>query len=1126
MSITITNVSPLPGTNIALGAPLTLDVTWSPPESIQDVLIQLSFDGGQTWGVAWDGSGFVLPYVVGSQRVTISGGHRFTIRRSGRWPEAPMIDVRPLGAGGGGGITLSSAAALAVGTAAAGSALDASRSDHVHAHGNQLGGALHADATSGVAGFMSAAQYVALAYLLSSVGASTGYVAPSGGDDYAALQAAITAGVLRLQPFAQYYTSQRLIVPTDTNVRIEGNYATIEAHSTWNDSGVDPDNRLVSMLSARGATYGTINTTLAATAKRDTRVLNLTSQASIVTVGMWLRLEGPYASVAPTANDSYTGQSIEIVQAASIAAPNATLTSDLYQHHAVTAGLVKSVHPVVNLSISNLTLRPGPKTIPVGLECTNAVHCKVDGLTTSGFSRSGVDEHSCVDIRINNHVDTGGSNGCIRVTNSHACRGKNLRYTGEDGRQHALGITRHCIMVDAASTHFVFQDVYTRGRAGSFRSWHGLFWILDGFDFSDEDGTQIILRAPVAERVTGDPGAPLGISIDGGCGPLNDNTGFSWGGIICNGVMRQARQTATATMYHHMCVSVHDHYNVLVNNVQLINVGEVNTSTGGFELVDIGGSFNNIQIVGVGHSIKLRNTLADTHIDNVMIDGRAIGSPSNSPAQYALVFGTTAQTGKQGLLKIGSISISNFSAPYWTFTSDWTSYPNREFWHIDNLYLDQRKFVNVRPYKAAGAPEPGQIMKVVNSGGNELAVENTGPRADQLICCSYGSAGWSLYASDGGWALYSSTAPVVGDHLYAHSDGTMRVNNAADLFPGTKWRAINVGQVSGTLVEVQRVSNSESAITATGTITANGFVGVSITGASAGALAIVGNNIGMWDGADLIGTWSNSANYCTLNASLDGLNLTAARNVLSSSIYNLITHSASTGQSFIDSNDTQLRNWAANKTFIAAHDTKGICIGATTETGQNGAVRLAVVAVPNATPTAGLHLWTAGGQLRTWDVQNVKQELSCQDVSTSSPSGATSKIILERLARATSTSAAAVYVPILLDADLPDGTGMLRVECEWGCYDTTSGGTAGGFLSASIMCVAGVQTLKTTTFTNQRGGVPVDNDTSGGAGLDTSAGPTIVVNQPSSKAISVNFTPKGTNNLRYWVRARVTYVEH
>lgn len=52
---------------------------------------------------------------------------------------------------------LSSDTPAAVGTAAVGVGTTAARSDHVHAHGNQLGGGLHADATASVAGFQSAA---------------------------------------------------------------------------------------------------------------------------------------------------------------------------------------------------------------------------------------------------------------------------------------------------------------------------------------------------------------------------------------------------------------------------------------------------------------------------------------------------------------------------------------------------------------------------------------------------------------------------------------------------------------------------------------------------------------------------------------------------------------------------------------------------------------------------------------------------------------------------------------------------------------------------------------------------------------------------------------------------------
>ena len=55
----------------------------------------------------------------------------------------------------------------AIGSAAAGTSLLASNQDHVHAHGNQLGGTLHADVVAGVSsGFMSAAQATTLAAIV------------------------------------------------------------------------------------------------------------------------------------------------------------------------------------------------------------------------------------------------------------------------------------------------------------------------------------------------------------------------------------------------------------------------------------------------------------------------------------------------------------------------------------------------------------------------------------------------------------------------------------------------------------------------------------------------------------------------------------------------------------------------------------------------------------------------------------------------------------------------------------------------------------------------------------------------------------------------------------------------
>jgi hypothetical protein len=72
--------------------------------------------------------------------------------------------------------SLSNAAPANVGTTAPGVGLEASRADHVHAHGNQLGGTLHADATTLLAGFMSAADKTKLDGLTPTVNAGTGWL--------------------------------------------------------------------------------------------------------------------------------------------------------------------------------------------------------------------------------------------------------------------------------------------------------------------------------------------------------------------------------------------------------------------------------------------------------------------------------------------------------------------------------------------------------------------------------------------------------------------------------------------------------------------------------------------------------------------------------------------------------------------------------------------------------------------------------------------------------------------------------------------------------------------------------------------------------------------------------------
>ena len=74
------------------------------------------------------------------------------------WAGVLKLIVRTIDALAAGFASVSSATPQPVGTAAAGVGTAASRDDHVHAHGNQLGGLLHANAVAaGAAGFMAGA---------------------------------------------------------------------------------------------------------------------------------------------------------------------------------------------------------------------------------------------------------------------------------------------------------------------------------------------------------------------------------------------------------------------------------------------------------------------------------------------------------------------------------------------------------------------------------------------------------------------------------------------------------------------------------------------------------------------------------------------------------------------------------------------------------------------------------------------------------------------------------------------------------------------------------------------------------------------------------------------------------
>lgn len=99
--------------------------------------------------VANDGSYVVITSSVAMLAVNSSG-------RDGYMQSADKAKLDGI-ASGATNLALSSTTPAAVGTAAVGVGTTAARSDHVHAHGDQTGGTLHAAATTSVAGFMTAA---------------------------------------------------------------------------------------------------------------------------------------------------------------------------------------------------------------------------------------------------------------------------------------------------------------------------------------------------------------------------------------------------------------------------------------------------------------------------------------------------------------------------------------------------------------------------------------------------------------------------------------------------------------------------------------------------------------------------------------------------------------------------------------------------------------------------------------------------------------------------------------------------------------------------------------------------------------------------------------------------------
>jgi hypothetical protein len=104
--------------------------------------------------------------------------------------QVPSAAIPPANNTDRGGVVLSDSTPAAIGSAAPGTSSAVSRTDHVHAHGNQAGGSLHANATTSVAGFQSAADKTKEDAYPAISGLTTGHVLTATGAGAVAFQAA------------------------------------------------------------------------------------------------------------------------------------------------------------------------------------------------------------------------------------------------------------------------------------------------------------------------------------------------------------------------------------------------------------------------------------------------------------------------------------------------------------------------------------------------------------------------------------------------------------------------------------------------------------------------------------------------------------------------------------------------------------------------------------------------------------------------------------------------------------------------------------------------------------------------------------------------------------------------
>lgn len=609
----------------------------------------------------------------------------------------------------------------------------------------------------------------------------------------AAIQAQLDAnGRAVLQDGVTYELDEPLDVPSGGVIECSG-IAFLAPSEDFDDAaGVsDPDDRTVSLIRIRGAASGTVNTTLSVTANQGDTSITLTnaSGANAITAGVRLMFEGTNeADEWSTESDSEV--LIEHVQVDSsyVSGTTIPLTRKLAIQHA-------TGKPVVSYSPNNgatlrgveLVVDTTAKTIPVGIEATNAINVRLERVTGRGFSRAVIDMVGCDAVTMREIVGRGDSNADVLLKSVHHCDIDRITHTGEHGRVHDEGVPRWVYNIDDHCVECSVTVIKSRKTAGGgAQFWGGLNCTVEAIYAQDVDCTAIRNRNPdyadtviIGSVFQGGP-ADLDIAVFGESNRV--------GAIECSAVTGPNLGTLEFAVY------VHDQKAIKIGSIKVHNLGDSPQTAGsylnGVLISDSDGSINSIECRGCRVGLMTQNALDNLKIDTVIIDGSAGEGASGS---IGILYDH-----KGGLNTSPSIRFAQIGnvGNYVYFGTEWLSGPDRAL-TIDAVKFDGFIGSNVKAIEYSSGTS-GTVMRI----NDTAAPEASGPADTNAIAMIPSVNGWGLVAYNGGLAKHTSTAAVTGNLLVADSSGNLVVGTPSMAAHKSAFRAVAAS--SGGYVAVER----------------------------------------------------------------------------------------------------------------------------------------------------------------------------------------------------------------------------------------------------------------------------------------------------------------------------------